>query len=78
MVQTQGGCGVIFKPTLSREDAEIAVGIYRLAVRVSIGSGFFGTMFGWIAMLGSGASSGGGGMDMDALYGGFIFRFFIK
>ena len=48
---TYKGCGAIFKPTLSREDAEIAVGIYKLAVRVSIGSGFFGAMFGWIAML---------------------------
>ena len=76
-----GGClvaygsewGVAFKPRPNREEAAIAVGVYKLAVRISIGSGFFGTMFGWIAMLGSGASSGGGGMDMDALYGGLAF-----
>ena len=34
MVQTQGGCGVIFKPTLSREEAENAVGVYKLAVMI--------------------------------------------
>ena len=67
---TYKGCGAIFKPTLSREEAAIAVDVYKLAVRISIGAGFIGTMFGWIAMLGS--ASGGGGIDMDmgALYGG--------
>ena len=67
---TYKGCGAIFKPTLNREEAAIAVDVYKLAVRISIGAGFIGTMFGWIAMLGS--ASGGGGIDMDmgALYGG--------
>ena len=71
-----GGClvaygsewGAAFKLRPNREEAAIAVGVYKLAVRMSIGSGFFGAMYGWIAMLGSGAGSGG--MDMDALYGG--------
>ena len=70
-----GGClvaygsewGAAFKPRPNREEAAIAVGVYKLAVRISIGSGFIGTMFGWIAML---RSASGGGMDMDALYGG--------
>ena len=74
-----GGCliaygsewGAAFKLRPNREEAAIAVGVYKLAVRMSIGSGFFGAMYGWIAMLGSGA--GGGGMDMDALYGGLAF-----
>ena len=74
-----GGCliaygsewGVAFKPRPNREEAAIAVGVYKLAARMSIGSGFFGAMYGWIAMLGS--SAGGGGMDMDALYGGLAF-----
>ena len=70
-----GGClvaygsewGAAFKLRPNREEAAIAVGVYKLAVRISIGSGFIGTMFGWIAML---RSASGGGMDMDALYGG--------
>ena len=59
---TYKGCGAIFKPTLNREEAAIAVDVYKLAVRISIGAGFIGTMFGWIAMLGS--ASGGGGIDI--------------
>ena len=61
--------GVAFKPTPSRAEAAIAVGVYKLAVRISIGSGFFGAMFGWIAML---RHMGGdsNGMDMGALTGG--------
>ena len=67
-----GGCliaygsewGAAFKPRPNREEAAIAVGVYKLAVRMSIGSGFFGAMYGWIAMLGS---MRGGGMDMEAL-----------
>ena len=58
------GCGAILKPTLSREEAAIAVGVYKLAVRISIGSGFIGTMFGWISMLGA-MGSGSGGMDFS-------------
>ena len=57
----------------SREEVTIAVGVYKLAVRISIGSGFIGAMYGCIAMLGSGASAGSEGMDMDALYGGLAF-----
>ena len=71
-----GGClvaygsewGAAFKPRPNREEAEIAVGVYKLAVRISIGSGFFGNMFGWIAMLQ--AMGGGWGDDMGAVYGG--------
>ena len=62
---TYKGCGAIFKPTLSREEAAIAVDVYKLAVRMSIGSGFIGVMFGLIAMLGSGGGSDG--VDMGAL-----------
>ena len=71
-----GGCliaygsewGAAFKPRPNREEAAIAVGVYKLAVRISIGSGFFGNMFGWIAMLQ--AMGGGWGDDMGAVYGG--------
>ena len=66
---TYKGCGAILKPTLSREEAEIAVDVYKLAVRISIGAGFIGTLFGWIAMLGAMGGSRGG-MDVGALYGG--------
>ena len=70
-----GGClvaygsewGAAFKLRPNREEAAIAVGVYKLAVRMSIGSGFIGVMYGWIAMLGN---MGGGGMDISALYGG--------
>ena len=71
-----GGCliaygsewGVAFKPRPNREEAAIAVGVYKLAVRISIGAGFIGVMFGVIAMLG--AMGAGNGMDMGALTGG--------
>ena len=66
---TYKGCGAILKPTLSREEAAIAVNVYKLAVRISIGAGFIGTMFGVIAMLGA-MGGGSGGMDVGALYGG--------
>ena len=66
---TYKGCGAIFKPTLSREEAAIAVDVYKLAVRISIGSGFIGVMFGLIAMLGN-MGGGSDGMDMGALTGG--------
>jgi len=76
-----GGClvaygsewGVAFKPSPNREEAAITVGVYKLAVRISIGSGFIGAMYGCIVMFGSGASAGSEGMDMDALYGGLAF-----
>ena len=63
-----GGCliaygsewGAAFKPRPNREEAAIAVGVYKLAVRISIGAGFIGVMFGVIAMLGS---MGGGSSD---------------
>ena len=60
--------GAAFKLRPSREETAIAVGVYKLAVRVSIGAGFIGTVFGWIAMLG--AMGAGNGMDMGALTGG--------
>jgi len=71
-----GGCliaygsewGAVFNPHPSREEAE--VGVSKLAVRISIGSGFIGALFGWIAMLGSMGSGGGMDMDMGALTGG--------
>ena len=71
-----GGClvaygsewGAAFKPRPNSEEAAIAVGVYKLAVRISIGAGFIGTVFGWIAMLG--AMGAGNGMDMDAVTGG--------
>ena len=71
-----GGClvaygsewGDAFKPRPNREEAAIAVGVYKLAVRISIGAGFIGVMFGVIAMLG--AMGAGNGMDMGALTGG--------
>ena len=43
---TYKGCGAILKSTLSREEAAIAVGVYKLAVRISIGSDFFGLCIG--------------------------------
>ena len=72
-----GGClvaygsewGAAFKPRPNREEAAIAVGVYKLAVRISIGAGFIGVMFGVIAMLGA-MGGGSGGMDMGALTGG--------
>jgi len=70
---TYKGCSAIFKRTPSQEEAAIAVGVYKLAVRISIGSGFFGTMFGWIAMLRH-MSGGSNGMDMGALAHGVAVR----
>ena len=69
-----GGClvaygsewGAAFKLRPNREEAEIAIGVYKLAVRISIGSGFIGVMFGVIAML-QAMGSGSGGMDMGAI-----------
>ena len=80
---TYKGCGAILKPTLSREEAAIAVNVYKLAVRISIGAGFIGTMFGVIAMLGAmGAGSGGisvrwhsSFVDYDSIRGGIRLLF---
>ena len=63
-----GGClvaygsewGAAFKPHPNREEAAIVVGVYKLAVKISIGAGLMGTMFG-IAMLGAMES----GLDND-------------
>ena len=59
--------GKAFKTNPSQEEAMTAINVYKLAVRVSIGSGLIGTQLGWIAMLGS---MGGTGMDRAALTGG--------
>ena len=59
--------GKAFKKNPSQEEAMTAINVYKLAVRVSIGSGLIGTQLGWIAMLGS---MGGTGMDRAALTGG--------
>ena len=59
--------GKDFKTNPSQEEAMTAINVYKLAVRVSIGSGLIGTQLGWIAMLGS---MGGVGMDIAALTGG--------
>ena len=59
--------GKAFKANASQEEAMTAINVYKLAVRVSIGSGLIGTQLGWIAMLGS---MGGVGMDIAALTGG--------
>ena len=63
---TYKGCGAIFKPTLSREEAEIAIDVYKLAVRISIGAGFIGVMFGLIAMLGAMGGGSSDSWDMSA------------
>ena len=70
-----GGClfsygsefGTAFKSAPTRMEAITATGVCRLAVRISIGSGFIGVMIGLIAMLGS---MGDTGMDIAALTGG--------
>ena len=62
-------CGTAFKLCPNSEESAIVVGFYKLAVRISIGSGFIGTMFGWIAMLGH-MGKDSGGMDMRASAGG--------
>ena len=59
--------GVAFKTTPTQKEAITAISVYKLAVRISIGSGFICTLIGWIAMLGH---MGGAGMDIAALTGG--------
>ena len=69
-----GGClvaygsewGAAFKPRPNREEAAIAVGVYKLAVRSSIGAGFIGVMFGVIAMLGAMGAGSSDSWDMGA------------
>ena len=56
-----------FKADPTRTESITAVGFYKLSVRISIGSGFIGTLIGWIAILGN---MGGTGMDIVALTGG--------
>ena len=60
------GCGAIFKPILSREEVAIAIDVYKLAVRISIGAGFIGVMFGLIAMLGAMGGGSSDSWDMSA------------
>ena len=70
-----GGClmsygvklGTAFKKNSTKEDTVTAIGIYKLAFRVSIGSGFIGTVVGWIAML---KHMGGSNIDRGAFTGG--------
>ncbi len=59
--------GKAFKKNPSQEEAMTAINVYKLAARVSIGSGLISTLLGWIAMLGN---MGGVGMDIAALTGG--------
>ena len=69
-----GGClvaygsewGAAFKPRPNRAEAAIAVGVYKLAVRISIGAGFIGVMFGVIAMLGAMGAGSSDSWDMGA------------
>ena len=56
-------CGTAFKLCPNSEESAIVVGFYKLAVRISIGSGFMGTVFGWIAMLGA---MGGGSAECES------------
>ena len=43
--------GAAFKPRPNREGAAIVVSVYKLAVKISIGAGLMGTMFGlWRAV----------------------------
>ena len=63
---TYKGCRAILKPTLSREEAAIVVDVYKLAVRISIGSGFIGVMFGVIAMLGAMVGGSSDSWDLGA------------
>ena len=59
--------GKAFKTNPSQEEAMTAINVYKLAARVSIGSGLIGVMIGLLAMLGN---MGGVGMDIAALTGG--------
>ena len=61
--------GVAFKTTPTQKEAITAIGVYKLAVRISIGSGFICTLIGWIAILGN-MGGDSPGMDIAALTGG--------
>ena len=63
---TYKGCGAIFKTTLSQEETAIAVDVYKLAGRISIGAGFMGVMFGVIAMLQAMGAGSSDSWDMGA------------
>ena len=47
-----------FKTDPTRTESITAIGVYKLAIRVLIGSGFIGTLICWIAMLGNMGSRG--------------------
>ena len=49
-----------FSQPAVQDEATIATGIYKLAVRISIGASFMEIPFGWIAMLGSMSGDSGG------------------
>ena len=69
-----GGClvaygsewGAAFKLRPNREEAAIAVDVYKLAGRISIGAGFMGVMFGVIAMLQAMGAGSSDSWDMGA------------
>ena len=66
----QNGVMAFSQPAV-QDEATIAIGIYKLAVRISIGASFMEITFGWIVMLGSiGGDSGGLDMDLGTLPAG--------
>ena len=72
-----------FKTDPTRTESITAVGVYKLAIRVSIGSGFIGTLIGWIAMLGNMSSrglnravlTGGAATSLITILYGLVFSF---
>ena len=72
-----------FKTDPTRTESITAVGFYKLSVRISIGSGFIGTLIGWIAMLGSMGSrelnraelTGGAATSLITILYGLTFAF---
>ena len=60
--------GLAFKTTPTKEEAITAIGVYKLAVRISIGSGFIATTFGLIGILQNMGNSDG--LDIGVLTGG--------
>ena len=55
----QNGVMAFSQPAV-QDEATIAIGIYKLAVRISIGASFMEITFGWIAMLDSMSGDSGG------------------